>query len=624
VTIKYTPAGARAWVAQYNGKSGVKVHDAAVAVRHDGKGGLYVAGESQPGSTYYDFFVARYNDATGALVWGRNWAGPDYDLLKDMAVDKAGNVVVTGQTGDPTVVSGSHDDVATVKFDGAGNQLWARVYQGAYGKIDAPRRVVFDAVGNAYVAVRTDGEPYAYTTAVVKYLADGTEGWVYRYDRGVKHTLTDMEADAAGSVYVTGYASVTEPDGTQSLDAGTFKLLATSPGLNLLPEVALTIDGPTIAGNPETGGGDDTNGPTGPTIAGRSLTLGAVASDADGVVSRVDFYDGATLIGTDTAAPYGVQWDDPAPGAHTLTAVATDYFGAARTSQPQTVNIDGGIAPTPTPVPTPVPTPSPTPAPTPAPTPSPTPAPTPVPTPTPPRLDDPEGFAAQHYRDFLGREPDAEGLQFWSNEIARCGTDARCAEVKRVNVSAAFFLSIEFQETGYLVYRLRKVAGWGTPLYADFMRQSAEVAAGVVVGRDGWRARLDANKREFAARWSQAAEFRSRYEQMSDEQFVAALLSNAGLGEVQAAALVSGLKGGALTRGDVLLRVAEDDALRRAEFNRAFVLMQYFGYLRRDPDEGGYNFWLSKLDGFDGNFVEAEMVKAFITSDEYRGRFAPR
>ena len=68
-----------------------------------------------------------------------------------------------------------------------------------------------------------------------------------------------------------------------------------------------------------------------------------------------------------------------------------------------------------------------------------------------------------------------------------------------------------------------------------------------------------------------------------------------------------------------------------AEFNRAFVLMQYFGYLRRNPNDApepglnfdGYNFWLNKLNKFEGNFVNAEMVKAFIDSSEYRRRFGP-
>jgi len=73
--------------------------------------------------------------------------------------------------------------------------------------------------------------------------------------------------------------------------------------------------------------------------------------------------------------------------------------------------------------------------------------------------------------------------------------------------------------------------------------------------------------------------------------------------------------------------VAENAEFQRRQFNKAFVLMQYFGYLRRNPndppdtDYGGYNFWLVKLDQFNGNFVQAEMVKAFITSSEYRQRF---
>ena len=51
--------------------------------------------------------------------------------------------------------------------------------------------------------------------------------------------------------------------------------------------------------------------------------------------------------------------------------------------------------------------------------------------------------------------------------------------------------------------------------------------------------------------------------------------------------------------------------------------MEYFGYLRRDPDTSGFNFWLGKLNDFNGNFIAAEMVKAFISSAEYRQRFGP-
>ena len=83
----------------------------------------------------------------------------------------------------------------------------------------------------------------------------------------------------------------------------------------------------------------------------------------------------------------------------------------------------------------------------------------------------------------------------------------------------------------------------------------------------------------------------------------------------------------AQARADVLKKVAEHPALVRQEFDRAFVLMQYFGYLRRNPNGGpdtnfdGYNFWLKKLDDNGGDFIRAEMVRAFIESTEYRNRF---
>jgi hypothetical protein len=82
-------------------------------------------------------------------------------------------------------------------------------------------------------------------------------------------------------------------------------------------------------------------------------------------------------------------------------------------------------------------------------------------------------------------------------------------------------------------------------------------------------------------------------------------------------------------RAQALRQVAEDQDLFNAEFNRAFVLTQYIGYLRRNPndtpdsDYTGYDFWLSKLNQFNGNYIAAEMVKAFISSDEYRHRFGP-
>jgi hypothetical protein len=93
--------------------------------------------------------------------------------------------------------------------------------------------------------------------------------------------------------------------------------------------------------------------------------------------------------------------------------------------------------------------------------------------------------------------------------------------------------------------------------------------------------------------------------------------------------LINDLTLGIKTRAQVLRAIAEDSDLFAGEKNRAYVLTQFIGYLRRNPndppdlDYTGYDFWLGKLNQFNGNFVNAEMVKAFIVSGEYQGRFGP-
>ncbi len=247
-------------------------------------------------------------------------------------------------------------------------------------------------------------------------------------------------------------------------------------------------------------------------------------------------------------------------------------------------------------------------------------------------LDSSEFFVAQHYADFLGRAPDAEGLAHWTNEIESCGSDAQCREVRRVNVSAAFFLSIEFQETGFLAYRAHKVAfGTGEKLaHKTFLKDTQAIGNGVVVGQGEWRALLDANREAYLNDFMLRPEFQLAYPQtMARTQFVDTLHANAGvtLTQQERSALVVALTTGATTRVAVLRQVVENAEFSRREFNKAFVLTQYFGYLRRGPsdppdsDFAGWQFWLGKLDEFNGNFVAAEMVKAFISSAEYRQAF---
>jgi hypothetical protein len=245
------------------------------------------------------------------------------------------------------------------------------------------------------------------------------------------------------------------------------------------------------------------------------------------------------------------------------------------------------------------------------------------------QLDNDCFFVAQHYRDFLSREPDGAGLSFWTDELASCDTDAACAEVKRINVSGAFFLSIEFQNTGYFVYRLYKTAFGRAPTFAEFAPDAERVGSNLVVGGvKPWLTILEGNKLAFVQAFAARPEFVARYDGLTTAQYVDKLFETAGVTPTRTERdeLIKSVDNcpsafGCLTRATLLRRVAEHPALDRKLFNEAFVTMQYFGYLRRDPDPSGLNFWLAKLDQFHGNYVAAELVKAFITSDEYRHRF---
>ncbi len=268
-------------------------------------------------------------------------------------------------------------------------------------------------------------------------------------------------------------------------------------------------------------------------------------------------------------------------------------------------------------------------------------------------INDPTFFVTQHYLDFLNRVPDSGGLAFWINEITSCGSNQSCIDVKRINVSAAFFLSIEFQQTGYLVERLYKTSygdATGTSVLGaahqlpvpivrlnEFIPDTLEIGQGVVVGQQGWEALLDSNKAAFVLQFVQRGRFVTAFPtSLTPAQFVDALFANAGVtptaSERQAA--INEFGGAATSannsaRARALRLVAENPTLVQQESNRAFVLIQYFGYLRRNPndppdsDYTGYDFWLTKLNQFNGNFINAEMVRAFIDSIEYRTRFAP-
>jgi len=166
----------------------------------------------------------------------------------------------------------------------------------------------------------------------------------------------------------------------------------------------------------------------------------------------------------------------------------------------------------------------------------------------------------------------------------------------------------------------------------EFQADKQQIGDGVVVGAPGWEALLNSHKDLYVADVVQRTRFTTAFPAgMTPATFVDTLNSNAEnpLSTTERNQLVTELTNGTKTRAQVLRAVAEDGDLETAEFRRAFVLAQYFGYMRRNPndpqdsDYTGYDFWLTKLNQFNGNFVNAEMVKSFLLSGEYRHRFGP-
>ncbi|MFY9622587.1 MAG: cytochrome c peroxidase [Pyrinomonadaceae bacterium] len=240
-------------------------------------------------------------------------------------------------------------------------------------------------------------------------------------------------------------------------------------------------------------------------------------------------------------------------------------------------------------------------------------------------LDDTRTYVRQHYRDFLGREPDAPGWDFWTDNIEKCRDDSRrpasqtidqCLDKQRETTSGAFFLSTEFQYTGYYLYRVYKGGLGRPPTFDEFGNDLQALTQGIVVNNSLAPGIIEQNKRNFALAFTQRTDFASIYGALDNTAYVNRLFETTGINASaqDRAALVSGLTNNAETRASVLQKIVdgivagsdgqpqfqtpygEDFYIK--EFNAAFVLMEYFGYLRRDPDESGYNFWKTKLDQF--------------------------
>lgn len=233
---------------------------------------------------------------------------------------------------------------------------------------------------------------------------------------------------------------------------------------------------------------------------------------------------------------------------------------------------------------------------------------------TPITIDDTDFFVSQQYVDFLNRFPDQGGFDYWVGSFNVCGTNKACLDDRRVRVSAAFFIEQEFQDTGSFVYRFYQGSQGVQPTYKQFMTDRRQVIGGVS---------LEAKKAAFAEAWVQRPEFLTKYPTtMTNSEFVNAVLLTMKTGDgvdLPAQPYIDALNTGA-TRGQVTRQIIDNPTFVNVEYNKAFVLMQYFGYLRRDKDQAGYDFWIDVVNNRAVNNYLG-MVCSFVTSAEFQLRF---
>ncbi len=236
-------------------------------------------------------------------------------------------------------------------------------------------------------------------------------------------------------------------------------------------------------------------------------------------------------------------------------------------------------------------------------------------------------FVRQQYLDFLDREPEAG--EPWTAVLNRCGNIFTGPEVNtdcdRIAVSGAFFGSPEFRIKGFFVF-LHYKAAFGSannplyvPQYDEFVTDARRVSG--LTAEEVIAKRFDFSE-DFLARTAVANAFSGT----SNEAFVDRVLSNLGISLVNADpatgetrnTLVNALNAGTKTRAQVLRIIVESTEAIAAQFNRAFVAIQYYGYLRRTPEPQGYQNNLNALNATNNS---RQLINGFLNSIEYRLRF---
>jgi hypothetical protein len=251
-------------------------------------------------------------------------------------------------------------------------------------------------------------------------------------------------------------------------------------------------------------------------------------------------------------------------------------------------------------------------------------------------------FIQQQYIDFLRRFPEPDGMNFYLNILNGCNpSDVECVKFTRGALSANFFRSPEFQRKGsYVMYLYMVSLGQrpatvaelsdpnkiDRPHYAEFMADLQTIS----VPNDD-PVLTEQKKVQLTDAWMQRAEVKARYDGLSNAAFVQKLVDTAGVSIPNQSQLVADLTAGTKTRAQVLRAIVESPQVDDKFYKQAFVTMEYFGYLRRDPEvcvgspnpaQCGYIFHNERFKlTANKDFLENTIVRGFIESPEYINRF---
>ena len=338
ILIKYGPDGSVKWTARYDGPA--HGWDGVKGLAVDGDGNVYVTGRSFGSGTHADYATIKY-DGAGQEKWVRRFSSPgEYDDgAMDLALDSYGNVIVTGfSTGD-----GSGFDFVTIKYGPDGSTKWVQRYDGPAGGGDVGRAVVVDADNNVYVTGPSKGSGSDWDFGIVKYSGAGQQLWARRWNGSANWNdgSTDLALDKYGFVYATGYSYKSGDDcdyvTVKYNPSGDLKWVRTYDGPAGGPDVAWAIaiddNGVYVTGQSQgkgtgadfatiryTRGGDQTflkrySGPA------RGTDVANAIAAAEGMVYVTGFSTGAHTEGDYMTRAYGAgggyKWADRYDGPGT-------------------------------------------------------------------------------------------------------------------------------------------------------------------------------------------------------------------------------------------------------------------------------------------------------------------